>query len=177
MQSNWVITQFQLPNYQLPKMLKKEGSKVITVTNNKRASFDFELLERFEAGLALMGTEIKSIRGHQVNLRRSYVQNRNGELWLMEAHIAPYEHGNRENHEPTRPRKLLLHRREINKIIDEVAQKSLTVVPTKMYLKNGRAKVEIALARGKRKSDKRADLAKKDANRQVERALREKYRY
>jgi SsrA-binding protein len=158
-------------------MLKKEGSKVITVTNNKRASFDFELLERFEAGLALMGTEIKSIRDHQVNLRRSYVQNRNGELWLMEAHIAPYEHGNRENHEPTRPRKLLLHRREINKIIDEVAQKSLTVVPTKMYLKNGRAKVEIALARGKRKSDKRADLAKKDANRQVERALREKYRY
>jgi len=124
-----------------------------------------------------MGTEIKSIRAHQVNLRRSYVQNRNGELWLMEAHISPYEHGNRENHEPTRPRKLLLHRREINKIIDEMAQKSLTVVPTKLYLKNGRAKVEIALARGKRKADKRTDLAKKDANRQVERALREKYRY
>jgi len=158
-------------------MSKKEGAKVITVTKNKRASFDFELLERFEAGLALMGTEIKSIRDHQVNLRRSYVQNRNGELWLIEAHIAPYEHGNRENHEPTRPRKLLLHRREINKIIDEVAQKSLTVVPTKLYLKNGRAKVEVALARGKRQSDKRADLAKKDANRQVERALREKYRY
>jgi len=156
-------------------MPKQEGIKV--VTTNKRATFDFELLERFEAGLSLMGTEIKSIRAHQVNLRRSYVQNRNGELWLMEAHISPYEHGNRENHEPTRPRKLLLHRREINKIIDEMAQKSLTVVPTKLYLKNGRAKVEIALARGKRKADKRTDLAKKDANRQVERALREKYRY
>jgi SsrA-binding protein len=156
-------------------MPKQEGIKV--VTTNKRATFDFELLERFEAGLSLMGTEVKSIRAHQVNLRRSYVQNRNGELWLMEAHISPYEHGNRENHEPTRPRKLLLHRREINKIIDEMAQKSLTVVPTKLYLKNGRAKVEIALARGKRKADKRIDLAKKDANRQVERALREKYRY
>jgi SsrA-binding protein len=156
-------------------MPKQEGIKV--VTTNKRATFDFELLERFEAGLSLMGTEVKSIRAHQVNLRRSYVQNRNGELWLMEAHISPYEHGNRENHEPTRPRKLLLHRREINKIIDEMAQKSLTVVPTKLYLKNGRAKVEIALARGKRKADKRTDLAKKDANRQVERALREKYRY
>jgi len=156
-------------------MPKQEGIKV--VTTNKRATFDFELLERFEAGLSLMGTEIKSIRAHQVNLRHSYVQNRNGELWLMEAHISPYEHGNRENHEPTRPRKLLLHRREINKIIDEMAQKSLTVVPTKLYLKNGRAKVEIALARGKRKADKRTDLARKDANRQVERALREKYRY
>ena len=156
-------------------MPKQEGIKV--VTNNKRATFDYELLERFEAGLALTGTEIKSIRAHQANLRRSFVQNRNGELWLLESHISPYEHGNRENHEPTRPRKLLLHRREINKIIDEMAQKSLTVVPTKLYLKNGRAKVEIALARGKRKSDKRADLAKKDANRQVERALREKYRY
>jgi SsrA-binding protein len=156
-------------------MPKQEGIKV--VTTNKRATFDFELLERFEAGLSLMGTEVKSIRAHQVNLRRSYVQNRNGELWLMEAHISPYEHGNRENHEPTRPRKLLLHRREINKIIDEMAQKSLTVVPTKLYLKNGRAKVEIALARGKRKADKRSDLARKDANRQVERALREKYRY
>ncbi|MCB8945759.1 MAG: SsrA-binding protein SmpB [Ardenticatenaceae bacterium] len=156
-------------------MSKQEGIKVIS--NNKRATFDYELLERFEAGLALQGTEIKSIRDHQVSLQRSYVQNRNGELWLVEANISPYVHGNRENHEATRPRKLLLHRREINKIIDQVAQKSLTIVPTKLYLKNGRAKVEIALARGKRKADKRADLAKKDSDRQVERALREKYRY
>jgi SsrA-binding protein len=162
-------------NEEAVKMQKQEGIKV--VTNNKRATFDYELLERFEAGLALTGTEIKSIRDHQVNLRRSFVQNRQGELWLLEAHISPYEHGNRENHDPTRARKLLLHRREINKIVDEMAQKSLTLVPTRLYLKNGRAKVEVALARGKRKADKRADLAKKDANRQVERALREKYRY
>jgi SsrA-binding protein len=156
-------------------MQKQEGIKI--VSKNKRAAFDFELLDKFEAGMSLQGTEIKSIRANQVNLRRSYVQNRNGELWLIDAHISPYEHGNRDNHEPTRPRKLLLHRREINKILDEMAQKSLTVVPTRMYLKNGRAKVEIALARGKRKADKRSDLAKKDADRQVERALREKYKY
>jgi SsrA-binding protein len=156
-------------------MPNQEGIKI--VSKNKRATFDFELLDKFEAGMSLQGTEIKSIRANQVNLRRSYVQNRNGELWLIDAHISPYEHGNRDNHEPTRPRKLLLHRREINKILDEMAQKSLTVVPTRMYLKNGRAKVEIALARGKRKADKRSDLAKKDADRQVERALREKYKY
>jgi SsrA-binding protein len=146
------------------------------VANNRRATFDFHLLERYEAGLVLTGTEIKSVRANQVSLRRSYVQNRNGELWLIEAHIAPYEHGGRENHEPTRPRKLLLHRSEINKIIDKMVQASLTIVPTKLYLKDGRAKIEIALARGKRKYDKRQALARRDAERQVERALRQKYR-
>ncbi len=146
------------------------------VSNNKRATFDYHLLERFEAGLALTGTEIKSIRASQVSLRRSYVQARGDELWLLEAHIAPYAYGNRENHDPTRPRKLLLHRRQINKIIDELNQKKLTAVPTKLYLKGGLAKVEIALARGKQKYDKRADLAKKDDQRRMERALRDKYR-
>ncbi|MCB9421175.1 MAG: SsrA-binding protein SmpB [Ardenticatenaceae bacterium] len=155
-------------------MQTKAGIKI--VSNNKRATFDFHILDRFEAGLVLTGTEIKSARAGRVSLRRSYVQARGDELWLLEAHIAQYEHGNRENHEPTRPRKLLLHRREINKIIDELNQKKLTVVPTKMYLKDGRAKVEIALARGKQKHDKRADLAKKDDERRIERALREKYR-
>jgi SsrA-binding protein len=155
-------------------MQTKSGIKI--VSNNKRATFDFHLLDRFEAGLVLTGTEIKSVRASRVNLRRSYVQARGDELWLLEAHIAQYEHGNRENHEPTRPRKLLMHRREINKIIDEMNQKKLTAVPTKMYLKDGRAKVEIALARGKQKQDKRADLAKKDDERRMERALREKYR-
>ena len=134
------------------------------------------MLDRFEAGLVLTGTEIKSVRASRVSLRRSYVQPRGDELWLVEAHIAQYEHGNRENHEPTRPRKLLLHRREINKIIDTLNQKQLTAVPTKMYLKDGRAKLEFALARGKQKQDKRADLAKKDDERRMERALREKYR-
>ncbi len=150
------------------------GIKVIAT--NKRATFDFQILERFEAGLALTGTEIKSIRANQVNLRRSYVQARQDELWLVEAHISPYVHGSRENHEPTRPRKLLLHRREINKIMEQLQQKSLTVVPTRLYLKGGRAKLEIALARGKQKHDKRQDIAKRDDERRVERALREKYR-
>ena len=155
-------------------MRSKSGIRVIS--KNRRASFDFQLLDRFEAGLVLTGTEIKSIRAHQVSLQRSFVQARGDELWLIEANIAPYKHGNRENHESTRPRKLLLHRREINKILDALAQKGLTVVPTKLYLKNGKAKVEIALARGKAYRDKRSDIAKLDAQRQVERALREKYR-
>ena len=150
------------------------GIKIIA--KNKRATFDYHILETFEAGLVLTGTEIKSIRANQVSLRRSYVQQRNGELWLVEAHIAPYVHGNIQNHDPVRPRKLLLHSREIGKIIDQIQQKSLTIVPTKLYLKNGRAKVEIALAQGKKKHDKRQDLAKKDDQRRVERALREKYR-
>lgn len=146
------------------------------IAKNRRASFDYHLLDKFEAGLVLTGTEIKSIRAHQVNLQRSYVQPRGDELWLIDANIAPYEHGNRENHEPGRPRKLLLHRREIDKVIEALTQKGLTVVPTRLYLKDGLAKVEIALARGKQKRDKRADLAKRDAERQVERALRQKYR-
>lgn len=155
-------------------MSKPEGIKV--VYNNKRATFDYELLERFEAGLVLTGTEIKSIRLSKVSLQQSFVQARNGELWLMDANIAQYDFGNRQNHEPRRPRKLLLHGREIGRILEGLSQKGLTVVPTRLYLKGGRAKVEIALARGKRKYDKRADLAKRDSERQIERALREKYR-
>jgi SsrA-binding protein len=157
-------------------MSSKPSSGIKIIAKNKRATFDYFLLDKFEAGLVLTGTEIKSIRAHQVSLRRSYVQQRNEELWLVEAHIAPYEHGNIQNHDPIRPRKLLLHRREINKIIDQMQQKSLTIVPTMMYLKNGRAKVEIALAQGKKKHDKRQALARKDDQRRVERALREKYR-
>jgi len=111
-----------------------------------------------------------------VSLQQSFVQARGDELWLLEANIAQYIHGNRENHEPQRPRKLLLHRREINRILTNLTQKGLTVVPMRLYMKGGRAKVEIALARGKRKFDKRDDIARRDADRQVERALREKYR-
>lgn len=160
----------------LIKIMSNKQSGIKIIAKNKRATFDYHLLESFEAGLVLTGTEIKSVRANQVSLRRSYVQQRNGELWLVEAHIAPYAHGNIQNHDPVRPRKLLLHRREINKIIDQMQQKSLTLVPTKLYLKNGRAKVEIALAQGKKKHDKRQDLARKDDQRRVERALREKYR-
>ncbi len=156
--------------------MEQKSDKFKVIYNNKRANFDFELLEKFEAGLALTGTEIKSVRANQVSLQRSYVQPRGEELWLIEANISPYVHGNRENHDPSRPRKLLLHRREINRILENLAQKGLTVVPTRLYLKGGRAKIEIALARGKRKFDKREDIARRDADRQVERALKEKYR-
>lgn len=145
------------------------------VAQNKRAKFEYHILETFEAGLVLTGTEIKSIRANQVNLRQSYVQPREGELWLIDAHIAEYKHGNRENHDPRQPRKLLLHRKQINNIIDNLNQKGLTVVPIRMYLKKGLAKVEIGLARGKKLHDKRADIARRDADRQMERALRKKY--
>ena len=151
------------------------GNNVKIVARNRRATHDYVLLERFEAGIVLTGTEVKSVRSGQVSLRRSFVQPRNGELWLLDAHIAPYENAGYEKHDPTRPRKLLLHRREINKIADAMLLKGLTMVPTKMYLKSGWAKLELALARGKKKYDKRADLAKRDAERQVERALRKKY--
>jgi SsrA-binding protein len=154
--------------------MREKGIKVIS--SNRRAAHDYELLERYEAGIALVGTEIKSIRDNRVNLQRSYVQNQGDELWLIDAHIAVYEPASRENHEPSRPRKLLLHRREINKILTRLAEKGLTLIPTKMYLKDGRAKVEIALARGKKLYDKRAALAKRESDRQVERALREKFR-
>ncbi len=154
--------------------MAKGGIKV--VATNRRARHDYELLERFEAGIVLTGTEIKSVRANKVSLQRSFVQPRGDELWLVDAHIAPYEHAGYENHDPDRARKLLLHRREINAIIDALAMRGLTMIPTKMYLKEGKAKVEVALARGKKMYDKRADLAKRDAKRQVERALREKYR-
>lgn len=154
---------------------RQEGVKV--VARNRRASHDYHLLEHFEAGLALTGTEIKSVRANKVSLQRAYVAPRGDELWLMEANIAPYEHGNRENHDPVRPRKLLLHRREINKVLDALQTKGMTMVPTKMYLRDGWAKVDVALAKGKKLYDKRADIARRDSERQVERALREKYRY
>ncbi len=154
----------------------KQTSGIKIVAKNRRARHEYHILETFEAGLALKGTEIKSIRAHRVSLKRGYVQPRGGELWLVDVHIAEYEQGNRENHDPLRPRKLLLHRREIDKIIEALNQKGLTCVPTMLYLKNGRAKVEIALARGKKLHDKRQDMARRDSQRQVERALREKYR-
>lgn len=151
------------------------GQKV--VANNRRAAHDYFLEERIEAGLVLTGTEIKSVRASKVSLQHSYVMPRGDELWLMEAHIAPYEHGNRQNHDATRPRKLLLHRREINRLIDRVLTRGYTIVPTKLYLKDGRAKLEIALARGKHKYDKREAIAKRDSDRQVERAMREQSRW
>jgi SsrA-binding protein len=153
-----------------------KGSSIKIVSKNRRASFDYELLDRFEAGIVLTGSEVKSVRANKVNLQRSYVQARDHELWLIDAHIAPYESAGYAQHDPLRPRKLLLHRREIAKIVEALTIKGLTMIPVKMYLKDGWAKLEVALARGKKHYDKRASLARRDAKRQVERALREKYR-
>ena len=147
-----------------------DGRKIIAT--NRKASHTYFLEDRFEAGLVLTGTEIKSIRAGKVSLQQAYVQPRNDELWLVDAHIARYEFGNRMNHDPPRPRKLLLHRRQINRLIDRVIIRGYTIIPTLLYLKEGRAKVEIALARGKRKFDKREALAKRDSERQMARAIR-----
>lgn len=157
-------------------MAKKQEPSDPIVARNRRASHDYHFVELFEAGLVLTGTEIKSVRAHKVSLQHSYVQAQNGELWLLNANIAEYEHGNRQNHDPVRPRKLLLHRREISRISTQLAQKGLTCVPIRMYLKRGRAKLEIAVARGKREYDKRADLRAADDRREVERALSRRWK-
>jgi SsrA-binding protein len=146
-------------------------STIKVVATNRKAAHDYFLLDRHEAGLALQGTEIKSIRAGQVSLREAYIQTDGKEAWLVNAHIAPYDPASRFNHDPRRPRKLLLHRREILRLNDKVRQRGFTIIPTKMYLKKGRAKVEIALARGKRQYDKRRAIAKREADREMSRAI------
>ena len=148
------------------------GIKVIAT--NRKAAHNYHLDERHEAGLVLTGTEIKSIRAGRVNLRDGYAQPRDGELWLFNVHIAPYDPSGRSGHEPCRPRKLLLHRREIDRLVSRVQERGYTIVPLRLYLKGGRAKVEIALARGKRKYDKRQAIAKRDAQREIDRTLKER---
>jgi SsrA-binding protein len=152
------------------------GEQHKIVATNRKAKHDYELLDVFEAGLVLTGSEIKSIRAGQVNLREGYVQARNGELWLVNTHIASYEQAGVFGHDPLRPRKLLLHRREIERILSRVQEKGLTIVPTVMYLVRGMAKVEIALARGKRQYDKRESLRERESKRQIERSLRDRNR-
>ena len=143
------------------------------VANNRKASFEYFLMEKFEAGLALQGTEIKSIRAGQVSIQEAYVDIQDGrEAWLIEAHIAPYEQASRFNHDPKRKRKLLLHKKQIAELWNNVRIKGMTVVPIRMYLKDGRAKLEIALAKGKKAYDKRATIAKRDEARDNERAAR-----
>lgn len=151
----------------------EKGIKV--VATNRKAKHDYFLYDQIEAGLVLHGSEIKSIRAGQISLKEAYVQVDGQEAWLVDAHIAPYEQASHYNHEPRRPRKLLLHRREIIRLWDEIRKKGMTVVPLRVYLKNGRAKVEIAVAKGKKQYDKRQTIAKRDAQREVERQLRQKY--
>lgn len=139
------------------------------VATNRKAGHEYFLLEQFEAGLALQGSEIKSIRAGQISLAEAYVRLDGREAWLMDAHIAPYEQASMNNHEPRRPRRLLLHRSELRRLWNEVRQKGVTIVPTRMYLKNGRAKIEIAVAKGKKLYDKREAIAKRDAERDMAR--------
>lgn len=146
------------------------GTKLIA--ENRRARHDYHLLERYEAGLVLTGTEVKSLRDGKAILQRAFGDLRGGELYLVGAHIPEYAQGNVQNHDPDRDRKLLLHRRELDQLLGKVQEKGLTLVPTRLYWKNGRAKVELALARGKDVRDKRRDIADRDARRQIERALK-----
>ncbi len=143
------------------------------VANNRKASFEYFLLEKFEAGLVLQGSEIKSIRAGQMSIQESYVDIVNGEeAWLIEANIAPYVQANRFNHDPKRKRKLLLHKKQIRELWNNIRIKGMTVVPTRVYLKDGRAKIEIALAKGKKAYDKRATIAKRDEARSADRETR-----
>lgn len=153
--------------------MSKDGIKI--VTKNRKARHDYNLLKTYEAGLVLMGSEIKSIRAGKVNLSDGFVQERDGELWLMNVHIATYDEASVFGHkDPVQPRKLLLHKKEIAEILTEIREISYTAIPTMLYLSRGLAKAEIAIARGKKKYDKRQDMAKKDAQRQIQRAMKER---
>lgn len=152
-------------------MPKGEGK---VVAQNKKANHDFFIEETYEAGIVLMGTEIKAIRGGRVQLKDSYARIQNGEMFLHNMHISPYEQGNRFNHEPLRVRKLLLHKRQIAQLIGETKEAGYALVPLKMYMKNGFAKVLIGLGKGKKNYDKRETLKKKEAGRDIERAFRER---
>lgn len=143
-----------------------------TVTVNRKAGHDYHILRTVEAGLSLLGTEIKSIRDGHVSIREAYVRLQDGELWLVGAHIAQYAPAGGMNHDPTRSRRLLLHRKEIRELAREFESSGVTMVPLRLYIKDGKAKLEIALARGKKSYDKRQAIAKRDAERQMQRALR-----
>lgn len=142
------------------------------VSTNRKARHNYFLSDTYEAGISLKGSEIKSIRAGQISIKEAYVQIDNHEAWLMNAHIAPYVQASYYGHEPRRKRKLLLHRKEIDRLWDEVRKKGVTLVPTRVYLKNGRAKIEIAVGRGKKQYDKRHEIAKRDAQRDMDRNLR-----
>ncbi|MGI6096501.1 MAG: SsrA-binding protein SmpB [Dethiobacteria bacterium] len=147
------------------------------LTQNRKARHDYFIEETYEAGIVLLGTEVKSARAGKVNLKDSYVHIENGELYLFNMHISPYEQANRFNHDPLRTRKLLMHKSEIKRLIGKVQEKGYTLIPLRLYLVRGKIKVEIALAKGKKTYDKRRTLAEKDARREIERAFKEKQKY
>ena len=154
---------------------KARAPREKTLVNNRQVFHDYHILETVEAGLALQGTEVKSIRAGNVNLRDSYARAENGEIWLWNAHIAQFEQGNRWNHEPRRPRKLLLHTREIGRLAAKATESGNTLVPVRLYDKNGKIKLELALGKGKRQYDKRASIAERESKREIERAIKESF--
>ena len=151
-------------------MAKPQGEKAIV--DNRRARHDYHLTDKVEAGLVLSGTEVKSLRAGQATLQQAYADVRGGEAWLVGLHIPEYGQGNRSNHEPDRARKLLLHRREIDRMYAQVREKGMTIVPTKLYFKDGRVKAELALGKGKDVRDKRRDVSERDAKRDIDRELK-----
>lgn len=155
-------------------MAKQRSDDTIAV--NRRARFDYEITETVEAGLVLTGTEVKSLRAGKASIVEAFATVRNGEVWLVQAHIPEYEFGNRTNHDPTRQRKLLVHRREAEQMRRFTQEQGRTLVPMRLYWKGGRAKLLVGLAQGKAQHDKRADIAKRDAQRQMQRALRDRQR-
>jgi SsrA-binding protein len=154
---------------------KKRKAAPGDVATNRQASFRYDLLDKLEAGIVLTGTEVKSLRDGSAQLKDGYAQVRDGELWLHNVHIPPYGPASRENHDPERPRKLLAHRREIDRLVGRIQERGLTLVPTRIYFNGPRAKVEIALARGKDRFDKRESIKAREQRRDVERALHERY--
>lgn len=153
--------------------MEKQKGKILA--QNRKARYQYFIEETFEAGIVLQGTEVKSIRLGRVSLKDSYARVDNGELFLYEMHVSPYDYGSSFNHEPLRKRKLLMHRREINRLAGYVQEKGYTLVPLSLYLKNSRMKIELALAKGKRAYDKRQSIAERDARREMERGLKDKY--
>jgi SsrA-binding protein len=156
--------------------VSKPGAGEKLVASNRRAHHNFDILETHEAGLVLQGTEVKSLRDSRADLKESYARIDGKEAWLLGLHISPYAQGNRANHDPLRPRKLLLHRGEINRLLGKIMEKGLTLVPLRLYFKQGRAKVEIGLARGRKTLDKRHAIREREETREVQRALRERTR-
>jgi len=157
------------------KEMAKGQGKVVAV--NKKANHDFAIEETIEAGIVLQGTEIKAIRTSKVQLRDAFIRIRNNEAWITNMHISPYDHGNQFNHDPVRSRKLLLHKKQISKLIGQTKEQGTAIIPIKMYLKDGFAKVLIGVGKGKKDYDKRQDLKKKDAKREIDRALRDRQKY
>jgi SsrA-binding protein len=157
-------------------MADKKNKDLKMVAENRKARHDYEIMDRMEAGLVLVGTEVKSARQGRVNLKDSYVSTRGGELYLVQCHISPYTHSYYDNHDPLRERKLLMHRQEIRRLIGKITERGLTLIPLKIYFRKGRLKVELGLAKGKRAHDRRAAVRERDLKRDVEAQLKERNR-